>query len=129
MAKQIIWEMNQGDAKSRRVVVRANKYTPGGKLFFAAKRQYDNDPTDSTAVVKKDMTDDDIVETLENGDKVFLLVLASDDTNNAGITAVTDLFAEFQYVDADAKPTTYPDLKSKVEFILRLGPDVNRRRE
>jgi hypothetical protein len=120
MAQQI-WTMKRGEHKTKKVWVRAAAYTAGGKLFFAAKQAFDNDASDQQAVVNKVMTDDDIVDTNDDGDKAFLLEIENSDTQTLDIEGETDYFAEFQYVNTDGHPVTYPGGN---DFILRIIPDV-----
>lgn len=119
MASKKIWSMYRGDYKTRKIVVPAGTYTVGGRLLFAVKQQYDNDESDAAAIIDKEYTDSDIVETLTNGDKVYLLVINKADTHNVPITEPTDYIGEIRYINATGRPTTYEP------FTFRLSPVVN----
>ena len=56
------YQMTRGDYREDFPLVRADGWEAGGKLFFVAKSQLDNASDDTSAVIKVDMTDADIVD-------------------------------------------------------------------
>lgn len=124
------WELMRGDGASREVWLPLEIYTPGGKLYFAAKEEPDADPTDNSAAVKKTMTDDDVTSTSftdpdePNDDTVyavFVCALTAEDTDNAEPN--DNYIGEFQYVDVDGTPFT------AAQFRVAVKGDINRRRD
>jgi hypothetical protein len=114
MAKSL--KMFRGDAKSITVKIPIDQWTPGGSLFFAAKKVIDNDLVDSSAKMKKTINDTNIVSTTTT-DKVYGLSLSGTDTNiDPG-----EYIGEFQFVDSLGQPTTFQ------QFTIEVSGDVNRR--
>lgn len=121
LAKVIIF---RGDAKTWPVRMSEDSWTPGGKLFFAAKKTVDDDVTDASAVIKKTMTDSDIVNSSSE------LYIAGYVTYEMDLTGGTDgdtdvapdsYIAEFQFVDSLGEPST------GTQFLLIVKGDINRR--
>lgn len=121
MGQNVTWAFKRGDEKSKTVWVSASLYAVGGKLFFAAKPQIDSDSTDSSAIINKTLTDDDIVETNGAGDKGFRLLILGSDTKDLQMTDPTTYNAEFQYVTPSGAPVSFPDDNT---FFLKITPDI-----
>lgn len=109
-------ELYRGDAKTYPAKVPTSIWTAGGKLMFAVKAAVDNVSDDTSAIIKKTLTDADITAS-DSKYKIYTLVLTSTDTDkNPG-----DYTGEFQYVDASGNATTYQ------QFTFRIAGDINRR--
>lgn len=115
MAKSL--KMFRGDAKSITVNIPIDEWTPGGSIFFAAKKVIDNDLVDSSAKMKKSMNDTNITSTT-SVNKVYTLSLEKTDTNALD---PGDYIGEFQFVDSVGRPTTFS------QFTIEVLGDVNRR--
>jgi hypothetical protein len=114
MAKSL--KMFRGDAKSITVNIPLDQWTPGGSLFFAAKKVIDNDLVDSSAKMKKTINDSNIVDTT-SVNKVYLLPLSNTDTN----VDPGEYIGEFQFVNSLGQATTF------AQFTIEVLGDVNRR--
>lgn len=121
--KRLKYSMPRGDSRTLPLAVPVDTYSTGASIFFAIKPQVDDVLDDSSAVLKKTLTDLDITSTdLVNVN--YLLVLAPADTNT--ITPGM-YFAEFEFVSADKSTViTFPD-PSKSILEWEITGDINRR--
>lgn len=55
-------EFKYGDNQTHYFRIPESAYNPGGTLYFVAKPEVDNDPTDARAVINKSFTDAAIIE-------------------------------------------------------------------
>lgn len=119
----IEYSMPRGDSRSFNVKIPVSVYSTGASLFFGMKQQPDDDSTDSTAVLKKTLTDSDISSTTDDY-KIYTLSLAPDDTNS--ITPGTYL-AEVEFVSSDGLTVlTYPE-PNVSRWKFTISSDINRR--
>jgi hypothetical protein len=121
--KTVTYSMPRGDTRSLPVSVPIGTYSVGASIFFGMKTGIDADITDSSAVLKKTLTDANIQSTTATTVN-YLLVLTPADTTN--ITPAT-YFAEFEFVSADKSVViSYPDPDVSI-FKIKITGDVNRR--
>lgn len=121
--KKLEWPFTRGDSKIYPVSLPASVYSAGASLFFAVKTAIDDDPLDTEAVVRKELTDANITE---SGLQVvkWRLAFAPADTTNL---VPADYLAEFQFVSADKNTVlTFPD-PNRAVCVFALAGDVNRR--
>ena len=121
--QKIKYSMPRGDSRSLPVALTADTYSAGASVFFGLKTVVDDDLADSTAVLKKTLTDADII--IHDVDYVhYLLQLLPTDTNTIPPAVY---LAEFEFVSADGLTVlTYPDPSIAVWQFTITG-DVNRR--
>lgn len=125
MAVQIIrmpkWP--RGDSGTIPFEVPKTIWTAGCSIFFAVKPRIEDDRLDQTAVIRRTLTDADIIA--QDADKVtYVVVLAPGDTNTLDLGKYV---AEFQYVSADKQTVlSYPH-PSLATLEFELAGDVNRR--
>ena len=106
------------------VQIPADTYSSGASVFFAMKTQVDDVSDDSSAVLKKTLTDSDIVVQGDDMIVVYSLHFAPADTN---AVALGTYLAEIQFVSADkATVITYPDPEVAV-WEFTVSGDINRR--
>lgn len=125
------YSMPRGDSRSITIAIPVATYSTGSSIFFALKTAVDNILDDSTAVLKKTLTDANI--TSNDGTNVnYLLELTPEDTTV--ITPAT-YRAEFEFVNAAAQtsptdPTgvviSFPDPGTSL-FYIEITGDINRR--
>lgn len=121
--KKIEYSMPRGDSRSFTLKVPIDTYSTGASLFFGMKKTVDDDATDSTAVLKKTLTDSDITATTADY-KEYTLSLVPSDTN----TITPDNYlAEVEFVSSDGLTVlTYPDPKV-AKWVFTISSDINRR--
>ena len=121
--KKVKYSMPRGDSRSLPVNLPVASYTVGSKIFFALKTAVDNVVDDSSAVLRKTLTDANII--LNDGVNVhYILSLVPADTFN--ITPATYV-AEFEVVNATQQTVlTFPDPATAIMQFTITG-DVNRR--
>lgn len=123
LIKNIEYSMPRGDSRSFKIKVPVSVYSVGASLFFGMKAKADDDSTDSTAVLKKTLTDSDITSSDETY-KYYTLTLDPSDTNS--ITPGVYL-AEVEFVSSDASTIlTYPD-PDIARWKFTISSDINRR--
>jgi len=121
--RTIKYSMPRGDSRTFPIAVPVATYSAGASLFFALKKVVDDDADDSTAVLKKELTDADIVST-DADDKHYLMVLDPIDTD--AIPPAIYL-AELEFVSADKSIViTFPD-PAIAKWTFEITGDVNRR--
>lgn len=121
--KTLSYSMPRGDSRSLPIAVPVGTYSTNMKIFFALKTVVDNITDDSSAVLRKTLTDADITGT-DSTNVNYLLQLAPADTNS--ITPATYL-AELEIVSADQSVViTYPD-PSVAKWNFQITGEVNRR--
>lgn len=115
--------MARGDSASIPFTVPTTIWTAGCSIFFAVKPRIDDDRLDQTAVIRRTLTDADIVS--QDADNVeYAVAFAPSDTNTLDLGVY---LAEFQYVSADkATVLSYPH-PSIATLEFELKGDVNRR--
>lgn len=121
--KKINDSLVRGDSASIPLAVPLDSYSVGTKIFFALKANIDNSPGDTTAVVKKTLTDANIDSTDANG-KNYVLDFVPADTDTVPLGTYR---AEFEVVSADGTfVKTFPDPEFQ-EWFIEVTGDVNRR--
>jgi len=115
--------MPRGDSRSLPIAIPVGTYSVGASIFFALKVAVDNILDDSSAVLKKTLTDANITST-DATNVHYLLVLTPSDTNSI---APATYFAELEFVNA-AKTVviSYPDPEVNI-WQFQITGDVNRR--
>lgn len=123
MAKVIKYSMPRGDTRLLPVALPLGTYTVGASIFFALKTSIDAVVTDDSAVLKKALTDDDIVSVDAINVNYDLLFQPPDTTNiTPGV-----YFAELEFVSADKSVViTYPD-PDTAQWKFTITGEVNRR--
>lgn len=108
--------MPRGDTRSFPLKVPTALYSTGASLFFGMKKNV----TDTTLLVPKTLTDDDITSTTDDY-KIYTLLLAPSDTLN--VTPGTYL-AEVEFVSSDGTTVgTFPD-PSKAKWQFTISADI-----
>lgn len=117
------YSMPRGDTRSLPIAIPVGTYSAGANIYFAMKLAIDADSTDSAAVLKKVLSDANIVSTDATNVHYILKFVPADTTN---VTPAT-YFAEFEFVSADKSVViTYPDPDLMI-FKIKITGDVNRR--
>lgn len=111
-------KFKRGDTARHYFKLPIASYATGGTLFFAAKSIPDNDNTDSLAVIDKSFTDS--VVTTNATHAIWTM-----DFDPADITATftdgsssKEYKGEFQYVDGDGNPTSFPSDDDYINVII-----------
>lgn len=125
MAQQATMSFKRGDGRTHYFQIPVESWSAGGKLFFAAKAQPDDDSTDAQAVINKTFTDDDIVDESDfqyDPDFVtYALGFIESDTSSvpfaSGDTEET-FSGEFQYVPDGGQPMSYPDDDNYIQVVV-----------
>lgn len=124
-----IMEFPRGDGANHIFDLPADNWTPGGKLFFAAKQVVDDDNTDSAAVIKRDWDDTAVTDVVIDGVayKEYACDFPPSATNSipSNGAASAEFLGEFQYVPPSGVPITYPPKDEKIMCMVYF--DVNRR--
>ncbi len=119
-------EMNfkRGDGLTHYFQMPVDGWVAGGKLFFAAKPAIDDDVTDAAAVIDKEFTDSDVIDSNHELDDpnytTYQLSFAPDD-----IVAITfgsekrkKYLGEFQFVPPSGVPETFPGNDDFIDVII-----------
>lgn len=126
-------DFTRGDPAYHTLAIPAANWTPGGKLFFAAKAAIGDDNDDSTAVIQGEW-DDGAVSDVEltvagvtAAYKQYACTFPPDATNSveSGGAASASLLGEYQFVNADGVPMTSPAVGDKIPVTLWF--DVKRK--
>lgn len=121
--KTLKYSMPRGDTKTLPVSIPVGTYSVGASIFFALKKTIDANITDSSAVLRKTLTDANITSTDAVNVNYLMIITPSDTTNINPDT----YFAEFEFVSADkSNVITYPD-RDISEWRFTITGDVNRR--
>src|SRR5260370_1453640 len=119
----------RGDSAYHTFAMPASSWTPGGKLFFAAKPAIDDDNTDANAVIQRTW-DDSVVTavTINNvAYKQYTCTFLPSDTNSIQSNGATSTayLGEFQYVPSSGLPITFPATDQKLNAVVYF--DVKRK--
>lgn len=118
MANKITMKFKKGDTVNHSFRLPIGDYSEGGSLWFAAKPDPDNDPTDAAAVIDKEFTDDDV--TLDATWATWALAFDADDISNVNFSngeKKKTYIGEFQYVVGDSVHT-FPSDDNFIEVII-----------
>lgn len=114
----------RGDGLTHYFQIPISSWSAGGKLFFAAKPTVDDDITDAAAVIDKEFTDSDIVDSsheMYDADyTTYELSFIPGDI--VSITFGTDkrkkYLGEFQFVPVSGVPETFPGDDDYIDVII-----------
>lgn len=121
--KKITYSIPRGDSRTLPLQVPVDTYSSGMSIFITAKLEVDNVLDDSTAPLRKTLTDADIDHT--DAQYVYYTIRFTPSEMNV-IDADTYRF-EFELVSADALTVlTYPDPNIAEAYLVVTG-DVGRR--
>lgn len=127
MASRI--EFVRGDGNRHTFAIPASSWSPGGKLFFAAKPAIDDDNTDSSAVIQGIFDDTNVTDIEIRGVayKQYACYFPPAATNSILSLGAgeTDYLGEFQYVPANGIPITVPFNSDKLDCVVYF--DVKRK--
>src|ERR1035441_2232518 len=114
MAKIVTYSMPRGDSRSLPFSIPVGTYSVGASIFFALKTAVDNVANDSTAVLKKTLTDANI--TSNDGVNVnYVLSILPSDTNSFTDAQLATYLAELEFVSLDGLTViTYPDPEQQI---------------
>ena len=124
----------RGDGVTKGFSMPASSWSAGGRLFFAAKLQFDDDTTDAAALIQGNWGDDVVTDVVRDGVAYkryacdFPPEATADIVSNGA--AVVDLLGEFQFVPVGGRPVTMPAEESgdkipvKVLIDIKLGTTV-----
>lgn len=124
-----IIEFTRGDGAHHTFSLPASSWSPGGKLFFAAKPAVDDDTADTAAIINHSWGDDAVTDVTVGGIayKRYACYFPATATKNIpsnGASEATYL-GEFQFVPAAGDPITFPatsdKLETKVYFDIKVG--------
>lgn len=123
MAKKAIMEFKKGDGCTHSFKMPASVWSAGGKLFFAAKTNPDNDATDAQAVINKSFTDSVVTNETINGVeyKVYTMAFVAADTAAIVFTDNSKskkYLGEFQFVPLSGQPMSFPADDDFIETIV-----------
>lgn len=122
-------EFTRGDGANHTFAIPASSWSPGGVLFFAAKRVIDDDNTDAEAVIEGNWDDSDVTDVTINGVayKKYACTFPPSATNSVESDGASslELLGEFQYVPSDSIPVTFPATDEKIDVVLYF--DVKRK--
>lgn len=125
-----IMEFSRGDGANHSLSIRAENWTPGGRLFFAAKPAIDDDNLDGSALIEHDWDDNAVSDVTINGVaykkySCYFPALATNQIPSNSAESV-DLLGEFQWVPSNGgDPVTIPARSPKIDVIVWF--DVKRR--
>lgn len=127
-----IIEFPRGDGVHHYFYIPASIWSAGGRLFFAAKSNPDDDNTDSAAVINQNWGDDAVTSVTVDGIayKKYDCYFPPSATNNIHSegSSVLDFQAEFQWVPDGGDPLTFPPtddkLDAKVYFDIKRKTSV-----
>lgn len=121
-------EFPRGDGIHHTFNIPTDAWTPGGKLFFAAKPAIDDDNTDANAVINQNWGDSAVTDVVIGGvaykqyDCYFPPSATNSILSNGADSA--DYLGEFQWVPASGVPITFPPNDPKLDCIVYF--DVKR---
>ena len=121
--RNIKYSMPRGDSRTFPIAVPVATYSVGASLFFALKLVVDDDADDSTAVLRKQLTDTAITS-IDATDVHYLMVLDPVDTDQI----VPKIYrAELEFVSLDKSIViTFPDPAIAI-WNFEITGDINRR--
>lgn len=100
----------------------ADAWTPGGKLFFKAKPDIDDDNTDAAAVISQTFDDGVVSDITINGVayKRYTCYFPPSATNSIVSDGSSKAVykGEWQWVDSDAVPHTFPGDSAKLKAVV-----------
>lgn len=122
-------EFTRGDGANHTFAIPASSWSPGGVLFFAAKRLIDDDNTDAAAVIEGDWDDTAVTDVTIDGVayKKYACYFPPSATNSVASNGAgtLELLGEFQYVPTTNIPVTFPATDEKLDVILYF--DIKRK--
>lgn len=122
-------EFTRGDGHNHKFRMPAASWSAGGKLFFAAKAQIDDDATDAKALIQGSWDDSAVTDVEIDGVayKEYACYFPPAATNNIQSNGANslELLGEFQYVPQSGVPITFPARDQKLECIVYF--DVKRK--
>jgi hypothetical protein len=132
MASKIPMAFKKGDQQTHYFQMESDDWSAGGTLWFAAKALVDNDTTDGAAVINKSFDDTCIVtdptnENYATGFVTYELEFTPSDIVGVTYTdgqKVKKYLGEFQYVDVDGEPQSFPNDDSFIE--VSIYADIKR---
>lgn len=122
-------EFTRGDAANHAFLIPTDSWSPGGRLFFAAKPAIDDDGTDANALIQGNWGDDSVTDVTRNGIlyKRYACHFPPAATNSvlSGGAESAEYLGEFQWVPLGGDPITFPPTDPKLNVILYF--DVKRK--
>lgn len=122
-------EFVRGDGANHTFSMPTANWTPGGRLFFAAKTAIDDDNTDAAAVIQGDWDDDATTDVTIGGVayKRYACYFPPSATNtilSEGAESA-EYLGEYQFVPSGGDPVTFPAKDPKIDVILYF--DIKRK--
>lgn len=122
-------EFVRGDGANHGFAIPAANWTPGGTLFFAAKRFVDDDNTDAQALIQGNWGDGVVTDITHNGVpyKRWACSFPASATNGieSGGAETLNLLGEFQFVPTSGEPVTFPGTVGRIPVVVIF--DVKRK--
>lgn len=118
--------MKRGDTCSPNLTISKALYSPGQIVSFTAKKEYDNDPTNSKAVINKSYSDESIISQDENK-VIYRCTISPEDTQNIEIPlkrgrGALKLIGEYQIKDSNGIVRTLPSGNKFINVVIY--PDI-----
>lgn len=120
----------RGDGTTKYFYFPAASWSSGGTLFFAAKQAFDDDDTDSLALIEGNWDDSATSDETVNGIayKKYTCDFPPAATNSieSGGAATLELLGEFQWVPTDDDPKSFP-ADDENEIAVTVYMDIKRK--
>lgn len=118
--------MKRGDTRSFAFRLAKKFYSEGQTIHFTVKKEYDNDPTNSQALINKEFSDSDIISETDIS-MTYKIQLDPSDTENLEIPlrkskSELKLIGELEVRQSDGKVKTFPSGKKFIEVVIY--PDI-----
>lgn len=118
--------MKRGDTCTLTLTIGKTLYSPGQIVSFTAKKEYDNDPTNSKALILKTYGDESIISQDENK-VVYSCAINPEDTQNIEIPlkrgrGALKLIGEYQIKNGNGVVRTFPSGNEFIDIIIY--PDI-----
>jgi hypothetical protein len=119
-------EFTRGDgaANTKGFSMPASSWSPGGRLYFAAKPAPDDDLTDTAALIKNSWGDEAVTDTVRNGIAYKHYACTFPPATTSGIVSngadSIELLGEFEWVSAAGDPVTEPGKTPKLDVVVYM---------
>jgi hypothetical protein len=124
-----VMQFVRGDGNYHTFSIPTSSWSANGRLFFAAKPEIDDDPTDSNSVISQSWGDSNVTDVVINGldYKQYNCYFPPSATINipSGGAGSAEYLGEFEYVPSTGVPITFPATDDKLDvtvyFDVKIG--------